>query len=356
MARQVFLPLLLLGFLQAPTKSLGQETMGLNLYQSNISDVLAGDCRSFPSCSAYAREAIHAYGPLRGGVLTADRLIRCGNDHTLDQVMVDGSWFAYDPVLLNPSIKAQVPFFSSDSCFSQAVLAQLRQLNGLPDPSLAVSHLHGMLLSSRGTCRLALNVELSKAFRNMGMPSAHLDTLATQQRQGHAPSSRELAKVYLSMGNVDQARLLVPSTTDDCLGLAVEAMSVESLEAIESMAQPMRLFAPDEFDAWKRTMTKRPWLAGTLGVVPGLGYLYAGQPESALSSALLTSVFILAATEAWSHGLPVIGGLASTFGISFCVGSIAGPIRSVKRQRQSSRQKLINSLVLQDDLLHVDVH
>lgn len=34
-------------------------------------------CRFTPSCSQYAKEVVHKYGPLKGGLLAAYRLLRC---------------------------------------------------------------------------------------------------------------------------------------------------------------------------------------------------------------------------------------------------------------------------------------
>jgi uncharacterized protein len=34
-------------------------------------------CKYHPSCSAYAAEAIHSYGPVRGLILAVWRLLRC---------------------------------------------------------------------------------------------------------------------------------------------------------------------------------------------------------------------------------------------------------------------------------------
>ena len=50
-------------------------------YRYFISPLLAPSCRFFPSCSAYAEEALESHGLLRGGWLTARRLCRCGPWH-----------------------------------------------------------------------------------------------------------------------------------------------------------------------------------------------------------------------------------------------------------------------------------
>lgn len=50
-------------------------------YQWFVRPVLPSSCRFFPSCSEYADEALRRHGALRGGLLTARRLCRCGPWH-----------------------------------------------------------------------------------------------------------------------------------------------------------------------------------------------------------------------------------------------------------------------------------
>jgi uncharacterized protein len=47
------------------------------VYKRLLSPLLGKRCRFHPSCSTYARVAVARFGPLRGGVMTAWRLLRC---------------------------------------------------------------------------------------------------------------------------------------------------------------------------------------------------------------------------------------------------------------------------------------
>jgi putative membrane protein insertion efficiency factor len=49
----------------------------IRLYQRLMSPLLPARCKYHPTCSAYAAEAVRSYGPLRGTILTAWRLLRC---------------------------------------------------------------------------------------------------------------------------------------------------------------------------------------------------------------------------------------------------------------------------------------
>ena len=61
----------------------------IRFYQRCISPMCPGKCRFYPSCSAYACEAIQKYGAWKGGWLALKRLLRC-------HPFYKGNWF--DPV------------------------------------------------------------------------------------------------------------------------------------------------------------------------------------------------------------------------------------------------------------------
>ena len=57
-------------------------------YQWTIRPLIGANCRFWPSCSDYAIDALRGHGALRGGALTARRVLRCNPWH-------EGGW---DPV------------------------------------------------------------------------------------------------------------------------------------------------------------------------------------------------------------------------------------------------------------------
>lgn len=60
----------------------------IRFYQRHISPLFPPCCRFYPTCSAYAAQAIEKYGAAKGGWLAFRRIIRC---HPFN----DGG---YDPV------------------------------------------------------------------------------------------------------------------------------------------------------------------------------------------------------------------------------------------------------------------
>ncbi|WP_076327970.1 membrane protein insertion efficiency factor YidD [Paenibacillus amylolyticus] len=53
----------------------------IRVYRNYISPLTPPTCRFYPSCSAYAMEAIEVHGALKGSLLTAKRIAKCHPFH-----------------------------------------------------------------------------------------------------------------------------------------------------------------------------------------------------------------------------------------------------------------------------------
>ena len=90
--------------------SLGVPARGLllgliALYRGTVGRLTAGRCRFYPSCSAYAAEAIRVHGSAKGGTLAVWRVLRCSplTAGGPDPVPARGRWRSYDGVIQTPA-------------------------------------------------------------------------------------------------------------------------------------------------------------------------------------------------------------------------------------------------------------
>jgi len=70
----------------------------LRVYKQWVSPAFPPSCRYVPTCSEYAMEAVERYGALRGGLMSAWRVLRC-------HPFVKGG---YDPVVKTSLESTQV--------------------------------------------------------------------------------------------------------------------------------------------------------------------------------------------------------------------------------------------------------
>jgi TolA-binding protein/TM2 domain-containing membrane protein YozV len=89
----------------------------------------------------------------------------------------------------------------------------------------------------------------------------------------------------------------------------------------------------------KKLPGKRPYLAGMLSVVPGLGQVYCGRYRDATLSLIVNGIIGWAAWESFDHDRPALGTLISFFGLGFYSGNIYGAINSAhKHNRRAEKQ------------------
>ncbi len=55
--------------------------LAISIYQFTLSPILGGQCRFYPSCSSYTKQAIEKYGFRKGLRLGLKRLLKCHPFH-----------------------------------------------------------------------------------------------------------------------------------------------------------------------------------------------------------------------------------------------------------------------------------
>lgn len=73
----------------------------IRLYRVTLSGWLGGQCRFYPTCSRYAEDAIRLHGAMRGTVMAAWRIARCGpfTGGGVDHVPAPRRFMEYDGVI-----------------------------------------------------------------------------------------------------------------------------------------------------------------------------------------------------------------------------------------------------------------
>ena len=85
-------------------------------------------------------------------------------------------------------------------------------------------------------------------------------------------------------------------------------------------------------------------MAGTLAIIPGLGYLYSGHKSSAITSVIVNGLLCYALysnIKVENYGMAALVGV---FSFSFYIGNISGSIKSSKRYNEARTRKIINQI------------
>lgn len=89
---------------------------------------------------------------------------------------------------------------------------------------------------------------------------------------------------------------------------------------------------------------KKPWVASSLSLIPGLGYIYTQRPKSALTSFVMNSLLgyaVFTSIKQKNYGTATLLGV---FNLSFYIGNIFGSGRSASSYNQHKLQKIQSTL------------
>lgn len=347
----------------------------IGLYRKHLSGMLRSRCQMYPSCSHYGMMVFEDYLFPVAMTMMADRMIRCGNHREFYRQVEfnNGSLrmldfppsrqeeaklasfrlrnVAAETIIPNDSMSRAIQFTNlliNGHCYASAMLEIERLLyydsSYVRESALYVNKLRcyeGMGKYSEGLLFFESGIPAwLKSNYKVLYTAAHLYDLVDDSRKAvacleasalHWDSNEvhpfgELAIAYTKESMFDKAMVALERKLSVDGNLSAFASSKAAVERLES------------------TKYKNPTVAMLLGTFPGAGYLYAGQPGSALTS-LLVNVALAYATytsfKTENYGLGIVVGL---FSASFYIGNIAGSGNGAIRYNDRVKRDAINEL------------
>jgi hypothetical protein len=70
----------------------------ISFFQTVISPVDGASCDFYPTCSAYAKQALHKHGLFIGLVMTSERLCRIHSPEGYEPLEKHGTYYYHDPI------------------------------------------------------------------------------------------------------------------------------------------------------------------------------------------------------------------------------------------------------------------
>lgn len=116
-----------------------------------------------------------------------------------------------------------------------------------------------------------------------------------------------------------------------------------SVPADQALADPARWNA-QIVTAAARAGYKRPAVAGALAVLPGLGYLYAGHPQSALAALFMNALLITGSAQALRAEQYALGSLATFLALTWYAGNIYGSVHAAERYNDRMAEEFLAQL------------
>ena len=355
------------------------------LYQKLISPGRGLPCPMHPHCSEYCREAFANHNPLRAYAMTADRLLRCGQDlNQYRRTTVDGHLRYFDPISIEqtfaghaisfgatgqrspvdntdndalPSVERAVstPGCSDsllyrfarqrqqDDDYDRAITEYLRMVSYYPD-----SRYSDRAKLAAMQCYYESSLYPEAIAYGRSVLSKRLDaTIADQVRFLVGASKFKSGEFELALsdftdlaeadGELQEKGVMAQGMTHahlyDWTAAAVSFGAINDASDLSMNARRCARLSQEAADLGYRS----PKVAGLLAIVPGLGYLYDGYYSTAMSAFMVNGLFMYSTYEAFRNDNNGLGVTLALFGMGWYTGNIYGSIQSAVRQNDKRR-------------------
>lgn len=364
----------------------------IRTYQILISPSKGSFCPMHPHCSLYGYQAFKRYNPVRAFLMTADRLHRCGHDlDNYEPVEVAGFVRFLDPVQPSLTDKASNPnadtwseihtqvslntprnadtsvrsssddghsedsrlfrfaeILQFESNYDRAITEYRRLLSYFPNSRYEKQALKSIFYCYYKAEQYLTAIHWGQDLLEKGTCSPDEDELeffigASYFKVGNYPRARNCFTQVANSSNKDfrEKSLLLKG-----LSYTKEA-NWEDAERSFARVSPDSEFSDKARQCEKLSQDgkklglKSPAIAGVLAVIPGLGYLYDGYEQTALSSFIVNGLFIWGTFEAFRKDNQSVGTMLGILSFGWYAGNIYGSVISAQRRNIKSRDDLL---------------
>lgn len=355
------------------------------LYQKLISPGRGVSCPMHPHCSQYGRQAFANYNPLRAYVMTADRLLRCGQDlNHYRPTSVDGHTRYSDPIGVDLSLGGRVMFaamsgeyepandiginvqssdepavsspgvadsllfrfahqLQQDGDYERAVTEYLRLVSYYPN-----THYVAQARLAAVRCYYEAGLYSQAVANGTSVLSGRSDAATSDQIRFIVGASRFKSGMFESAlydfadlaegdGDFREKGIMAQGLTHaHLLDWSAAARSFDAIDDASGFSMKARRCARLSREA-ADLGRKSPTVAGLLAVVPGLGYVYDGYHSTALSAFVVNGLFMWSTYEAFRQDHNGLGVTLAIFGMGWYAGNIYGSAYSAVRQNDKLR-------------------
>lgn len=344
----------------------------IGFYQTYISGIRGQECPMYPSCSNYGLKTFSETNFASAFIMTSDRLLRCGHDHSNYSLTLRKNGFKnldypdYDKPPLELYYSRNSYYFAySDTTRDDSTFLFIKKLINnqyYQEALLEIMRIEFQL--NTFNIELFINkVICVKAIGEYEKAIFEYENKCPKEYKINTELAYQIALIQYKLQNYDLALQSTSIAMESCTDTFCKPKIIllngllyankfdwqNSMQSYNSLAV---------FDSYKQISTmnfqlsekairlknKSPSLAGALSIIPGLGYAYTGHKQTAISALLINGLLAYATYTSIKNENYGMGILTGVFNLSFYIGNIYGATKSAKRFNEQQKKSIINKL------------
>lgn len=343
----------------------------IGFYQRHISKLRGTQCAMYPSCSNYGLKVFKDKPFFEAMIYTADRMMRCGHDKKYydvsiqygDMALLD--WPSYEKTPKELIYNGTHSFYTeSTKRVTKDTLSFINYLINHKQYDMALLEItknlyfkettNPLLYKNKLLCYEALGKEEDGIYEyEVNFP----ECIQTSCLVG-----MKAAKLYYNIDNYDMAlsslERIKDFESDDYYRKLVFQSIIETRKKNYSSAISILTKAQKDYPEYSESCLKsmqiitslsnsskkKPNIAKLLSVIPGAGYAYTKQYQTAITSLLINSVLAYATYTCIKRDNYGMAALSGIFSLTFYFGNILGAGKSANRYNQSLENRHIQEL------------